>query len=241
MLTKPGEWDDLLVPAPPGMPAMVRFVPRSDAHRIAHFAVPKNACTSLKEVMHTLARGAPFGEQRSPSGRLLTVHNIFLAMRFHPHRHRALRDYYTFVVVRDPVQRLVSCFRNRVQHYRELSPWHLGRPHPGPRDLRPDPGFREFVERLEDYRLASPSIAHHSNPHSFFLGTDLGIYSEVFAFPNFAPIAERITGIVGHPVEIPHTQTAGGQVAASDLTDDLVARIRRFYEADYDLVGPWLR
>lgn len=232
--------DDVFVPLAPGMPPYTRFVPRSDAYRVANFAVPKNACTTFKEVLYTLSCGEPFGERCLASGRKLTVHNVFASLQFDVRRVSAFSNYFTFVILRDPVARLVSCYRNRVQHYRELSEKHLGRPHSGPNDLRPDPTFREFVDRLEDYRLASRSIKHHSDPHSFFLGTDLSVYTEVVAFPKFELLGKRLSDIAGRPIEIPHTQTGGGIVAAEDLDLDVLAQIRRFYAADYHLIGSWL-
>lgn len=89
-------------------------------HKISYYPVPKCACTSLKLVFFRIENGYDFRNFRV-NGKMRYIHSFYASRKFANARDLDGDDHFRFAVVRDPVERLLSCYSNRVLYYRELS------------------------------------------------------------------------------------------------------------------------
>lgn len=225
--------------APPVPVAQIQFEPI--AHEpiegiylapwsIGYQAIPKVACTSIKELLFRLAMGAPYSPALAGSDH---VHNYFYARQ----RDVGLAQF-RFVVVRDPIKRFLSAFSNRVLHHKELSRAYLEKQRIEPAldltDFPFEPNLAEFVERFDFYRRV-PTINHHFQPFSEFLAP-LSAFNEVYAFERLDDLVAQLQRRTGQPCSLPHSQRGGPKIAASDLSHKVFDKLAEIYAADYAML-----
>ena len=180
---------------------------------LAYFPVPKNACSTIKEALFALNEGRPFEPFPLPDGRTGFIHDIpaYKSRVLSPQDLEATRGMRRIAVVRDPLRRLVSCYKNRVLHFRELAPDRADLAALARRGVPPAPDFDTFIERLEDYRAASPSIRHHSDPQTVFLGREPGLFAHVFRMEELPRLAALLGSLAGQEVVFGHLQRGGAE------------------------------
>ncbi|TDM06394.1 MAG: hypothetical protein C4K60_17700 [Ideonella sp. MAG2] len=99
---------------------------------------------------------------------------------------------FKFAFTRDPVKRFVSMYRNRVVHHRELGSRTSAAARMRQHGLAVDPSIDLLVERWEDYRSCSVSIAHHARTQLDFLGPDLSVYDRLIDLSGMATVLEEV-------------------------------------------------
>jgi hypothetical protein len=225
----------------PGMPAIV-----SDEYKIAYVYVPKNACSSLKLFFYELIHGHEFDK------RFNQIHGQFSHAACDFEKFAENRDYFKFLIVRDPIERFVSAYNNRVLFYKELSkPWLRAFSPDFPKvlaeleakSLEFTPGIGEFVRHLEDYMRLNDTIRHHVIPqHHFFHGRP-DIFDRVYNIRQLPQLAEDLSARIGRAVKLPLVQETKGlknQAKISDLGAAELNRLREFYKEDYRILGSYL-
>ncbi|XP_005006263.1 carbohydrate sulfotransferase 14 [Cavia porcellus] len=162
---------------------LLRHILVSDRHRFLYCYVPKVACSNWKRVLKVLA-----GVLDNVDVRLKMDHHsdlVFLAdLRPEEIRYR-LQHYFKFLFVRDPLERLLSAYRNKFGEIREYQQRYGAeivrryRPGAGPTPAGDDVTFAEFLrylveedpERMNEhwmpvYHLCQPCAVHYN-----FVGT----------------------------------------------------------------------
>src|SRR5204863_9345498 len=94
---------------------------------------------------------------------------------------------FRFTVVRDPIERLLSAYSNRVLQHDELSEARL-RYGQADANLTPRPGIGVFIDNLEQYRAADESIRHHTEPLTYFLGDDPTYYNRIYGMSEIGEL-----------------------------------------------------
>lgn len=207
-------------------------------HRLAYFFVPKVACTSLKSMFFEIENGRPF-QPFTVSGVEKTVHAVYGHAFFDRVDTAALEGFTRIALVRDPVARIVSCYRNRIGAKNVLArPEEAGKL--AGMGLSSAPSLSDFVARLRRYRKANRIIAHHSHPLSTHLGRDPAYFSRIYRFAELPEMAADICAHVGRAVALPHLQREGTGESVADLTAEEADRIRTLYAEDYEIFGDWL-
>lgn len=202
---------------------------------IAYHATPKVACTSIKLALYELEYGKQFESRQDENGTLLHVHTWQGSPRFTPVCNP--ETYYKFAVVRDPIERFLSAFANRVVQYRELDGKHLNALQGELARLKPNPSLTEFISQLDLYRAASPPIRHHTESQIFFLGKDLSYYDRIFRFTELDQIPSALRDAVGAHISLPHEQRGNGpKISRDDLSKSETQQISKFYANDYLLL-----
>ncbi|WP_211372990.1 sulfotransferase family 2 domain-containing protein [Ideonella dechloratans] len=198
---------------------------------IGYQSIPKVACTSLKEALFLLATGENFGDRKRPGGGY--IHDYFFR-----HEQDIAQAAWRFVVVRDPIQRFLSGFSNRVLHYRELSREYLASlPSMSGVDLEDfpaNPSLDQFIANFEFY-CQVPTIRHHFSPISAFVAP-LESFSRVYAFHEIDALAADISKRTGQEFRIPHSQQGGPKLKLERLGGDSLRRLVKIYEADYEML-----
>lgn len=125
-----------------------------------------------------------------------------------------------FCIVRDPIDRFVSGYRNRILHWRDVGDERV-------------PDINEFAFRLGDYCRGSRHIRHHFMPMVEFTGRNAAFYEHVFLLDQIGQVSEY----VGVPLSIGRAQEGGPKITRSDLCPDAIDRLRSFYADDYRVWG----
>lgn len=209
---------------------MAHFSPK---WKISYTSVPKNACTSLKNMFYYIENKSNF-VNLVRNGSVFHVHNFYGCKAFNPNELSDASSYWKFAVVRDPLQRLVSCYRNRVLHHHELDERFIAANFVKEGAL-PKPSLDVFVERLELYCRASRSIAHHTKPHVFFLGSDPHQYDRLFSIGELPLLVTELCDRTGMELNLTKEQNLGPQMSVADLSPNAIDKLRAFYKKDYDI------
>jgi len=189
--------------------------------------LPKNGSSSLSRVFYLMEKGEEAPSYRS--GRLyMSSKTSFLTAS----EYRKSSSY-RFAIVRDPVQRLVSAYANRVLDFRDLDRVTTELQKAG---LSTTPELNEFVQHLETYRRISGMLRHHTHPQSRFLYPDLSIYSRLYTLSEMPELEawfqERVPGFI-----MPREKTTGTKIPISELSAASRQKLERFYARDYALLG----
>lgn len=132
-------------------------------------------------------------------------------------------------VVRDPVERLASCFADRI----------LKKNRNGMREHITS--FDYLVNNLESLQKQFVDLRQHSRPQVMWLGEDPTYYDHIFTTKDlqtgFTPVISKISG-----VEIPqtsHRKPTGRLKNTFEVTDQQKKIIKEFYEDDYKFWGDY--
>ena len=200
-------------------------------YKLSIMLVPKGASTTIKHVAFEIENGYPFKPFFSNSRRR-QIHHIYQSRLFKFDRDMVNWKNAVFAVIRDPVERLLSCHSNRVLHLGELDKLDLtGR---RSREGRHSAAFVWNVcGHLHRYRELSDKIKHHSLPMERFLGGRADRYTRIFDSADLSEFwACSVNGSGGLP-QIPHEQTGGRDLKERSISEQTLDRIKQIYARDY--------
>lgn len=231
---------------------MVFVVP---TYNLVYAAVPKAACTSLKRAMYRLEHGVEFrGVERD--GKRLGLQQAFPTTRFERGDFVQLDDPWLFAVVRDPAERVLSTWSERVMGAGRLEIANDRRMGSGltrimrkvtggteaKQMLDPRPTLDQFVLNLDHYAAAYPAVAHHVQSASWFLGPDLGIYDRIYTMRELDQLQADIrtrTGVTDFAVPHRNASPKAYKVTIDDLSDAARDALMTWLEPEYDLLSGW--
>ncbi|NBZ89419.1 sulfotransferase family 2 domain-containing protein [Stagnihabitans tardus] len=202
---------------------------------LTYYSTPKVACTSLKFAAFEIENGFSFNAFVA-NGLRRHIHNFYPTLEFARARERDLNGNTRIAVIRDPIDRFLSAYSNRVVRHDELSEEML-KDSKSRMELCARPSIGQFIEKLEDYRAVSNSIRHHTNSQVHFLGSDPSYYDHLFKLSEIKEIASLFSERAGRQIIIPHQQRGGNVIHRSELSGSQVIRIMRFYDEDYRSFG----
>lgn len=212
--------------------------------RIAFQNVPKVATTSLFQWLYQLLPdgGIPLKKRKSLHSWFTTQQTDFVTN--HPLVDFQRPDgYLVFCLMRDPVKRLLSAYRNRVLFHSELNSGTSDGDAAVSANLLPRPDLEYFVEHFDDYRRTSRTIRHHTNPMVDFIGQDLTIYDHVFDISEMDLLRDTLIEhwkkcnldvASGMIPPIPRTQIGGPKIGLEHISAQAFIRLLDFYRADYE-------
>lgn len=199
----------------------------------AYFPVPKVACTSIKEAIYELEYGHPFTDEFVNGVCVNHIHKLYGT---HPFA-RASRDVdpnaVKVALVRDPIKRMLSAYRNRVVDLKDLASEHVDVEVFSDSNLLPDPDANFFFTHLEEYMNISISIDHHFSSSSIFLGDDLTYFDKVFRFEEFLEFNAFFSSLAGRNVHFPHSKKSQVYVEFDSLSPEARDSLRGHVEAEY--------
>lgn len=212
-----------------------------ESHKLAFFSVPKAGSTSIKLVLWELKTGSPW------TGDPDRVHPRFSTYPLEAGDFEGLEDYFRFTVVRDPVQRLLSSYGNRVIAHKDLEKslpakplervlWRLRNPR-----FTSRPTANRYVGDLGYFQKVSYSIWHHTTSVATFIGTDLTRFHEVYRLEELHGLETRLRALTGKDIRFPREQTSGPKLRLEDLSSAAREALRRHTAFDYDLLRDYYR
>jgi hypothetical protein len=216
----------------PGYQIHQIYLPKQN---LIYIPIPKNACTSIKHALHEIEFGKRF-DSSLPE---------FSDYREHHDYYKKRRDAFTsitklrkhnectrFALIRDPVRRLISCYRNRVVDLGDLNKSEKAIIREG-LPLKPD--LNTFVLNLEAYRRLNKSIRHHSRPQGHFLGGTLDYLDRVFTLSNITELLEMLRKYNSN-LELRRRKTGGTKITLADMSKEALQAAIEFYGDDYKLL-----
>ncbi|MGQ3488256.1 sulfotransferase family 2 domain-containing protein [Roseovarius pacificus] len=204
---------------------------------LVYFPVPKIACTSLKTAImqHNSPEEYKRLNSREPSEQ--NVHEYIRSYKMRPWTPwlKTTRDEWV-CIVRDPIKRAVSGYRNRIMFHKDLDDAPQRKLEAA--GLTRTPSLNEFALNIEKYIPMTVSIAHHFRSVTRYIGKDPGRFAHVFDLSQL----DDFVALVNHSgvhLEIPHEQTGGPKLSVSDLSPEAYAALRTFYAEDYRIWGQY--
>ena len=201
-----------------------------------YFPVPKVACTSVK--MGILRHNDPQAFNTisaSDDRRKYNVHTVYPSYQFKPWIARLKWPRRQWIcVVRDPIKRAVSGYRNRILFHKDLEK--IPAEELTQNGLAPNPDLNSFASNLQKYCDVSMAVHHHFAPHCFYLGTKPELYKRIFKLSEIDDLT-ALVATSGVALEIPHEQTGGPKVSISDLSKEGHDALYAFYAEDYNHWG----
>ncbi|MCW9708532.1 sulfotransferase family 2 domain-containing protein [Fodinibius salsisoli] len=203
--------------------------------QLVYIPIPKNACTSIKHALHEIEFGKRF-DADLPEFSDYREHHDYYKKR--PDAFTSLqalqkkKGVFRFALVRDPVKRLLSCYRNRVVDLGDLesSRSKLERFR---LPLRPD--LNAFIKHLADYRRVNKGIEHHSRPQAQFLDGSLEYLDRVYTLDEMPELIEMLRKYKPD-LEMRRRKTGGTTVTLADLSEEALHQAIDFYREDYELL-----
>lgn len=191
--------------------------------RFVYFPAPKCGSTSLK---HAILR------HNDPAGFEVGKHEIHNFRDYwtppwkfdwsrpwsHMNRRRLNPFLRRFCVVRDPIDKFVSAFRNQAVDNCGIARREQ---------------INEFATSIEQQSRSSEHLRYHFAPMVEFLGTNPAFYDRVFHIKDLADIPCYL----GVPLNIPREETKGPVMSRADLTTEAIEHLRKFYAEDYATFG----
>jgi len=174
---------------------------------LAYHATPKCGCTSVKAmILESLGESVEGGEDEA----ILEIHKSIGSPPF-----KKFKADFRFCVVRDPVQRFVSGYSNRVLHFGDI----------------PEVGFDEFVENFSHYYRTYPRIKHHFLPQVFFIGKRPEYFTNIFWINEMEEIRDFLSTISKREIILGPRQS-GGSDRKPIPTEGQIQFILDFYKQD---------
>ncbi len=208
-------------------------------YRALYFFIPKVACSSLKVVCSQLL-GMPAPDPDDP-------------MRFPHKRHfpfarrdeirSTYKDYFKFAFVRNPWDRIVSCFNNKILKTADYSDqWYKN----GVADnfwqygdrFRGGMSFEEFVNTVVS--IPDEESEEHIRPQFMFLTDKEGnrLVDFVGKFETLTDDLAIISNKLGFPaIDLPHLLKGKRSHYKDFYNDETINAIAKRYAADIDMFG----
>lgn len=232
---------------------MVFVVP---TYNLVYAAVPKAACTSLKRAMYRLEHGTEFRGVET-NGKRLGLQQAFPTTRFERGDFAQLDDPWLFAVIRDPAERVLSTWSERVMGAGRLEIANDRRMGSGlARIMRkvtggmgaqpmldPRPTLDQFVLNLDHYAATYPAVAHHVQSASWFLGPDLGIYDRIYTVRELDQLQTDIrarTGVADFTIPHRNASPKAYRATIDDLSDAAFDALMTWLAPEYDFLGQWV-
>ena len=200
-------------------------------HRIAYFSIPKVASSSIKAALHDI-RTDDTGSEITQAN----LHKMERSLPMTPALFDGLDGYFTFAVFRDPAQRLLSSYGNRIVYRRDTYKGRFAGLRRFVLAVPAMPDASTYLTRLRRYQLVSGAIKHHTQPQALYLGSDLGRFSAVYPIERLDDLAAEMSRRIGRPVVFPRLQTEGPKTRWQDISPAAQRAVLDHTAADYDLL-----
>src|SRR5690625_3555688 len=208
--------------------------------QLLYIPIPKNACTSIKHALHEIEFGKRF-DSGLPEFSDYREHHDYYKKRANAFtsvsRLKARTDATRFALVRDPVKRLLSCYRNRVVDLEDLK---SAKATLKRMNLPSQPDINTFVMNLKGYRKAVKSIEHHSRCQSNFLGGRIDYLDRVFTLDDISGLVDMLRSHAPD-LELLKRKKGGTKASLADLSGEALRHAVDFYRKDYDLLKKYVR
>ena len=210
------------------------IVRAAHTHKIAYFPIPKSGSSSISQLLYHIINGEPYTKDTTDDASV-NIHQYFNAGQCELSLDK-YDDYFKFTVVRDPIKRFVSAYRNRIVHHNDLK-----------ETLKimniynQIPRINHFAMELEDFILRDQSTEIHFEPISKRFGKTFDIIDQVIPIEKLSTLPQILSNKAQIPEDskLPHVQTGGPSFSINDLSKEALEKLIIFYKDDYELLADY--
>jgi hypothetical protein len=154
--------------------------------------------------------------------------------------HNIDRCKYRIIILRDPLERFVSMFANKVHHQKRLTrqiiDCHLASA-PCKHQIPEHPDIHQFIRHFSEYNKV-PLIRHHAKPqHEFMDGHSLDYFTHIFFVDKMDLFFHFLEDITGKPVPHYKKQTSQKEKFLPLLGPQEIDWIHTLYANDFTLLS----
>lgn len=208
--------------------------------RLAYEPIPKNACTSAKSMLFWADTGRRYDPRQQCQGKYIEIHNLYPSIADGGRVEDWLAHYDRVVILRDPIARFISGFRNRILHFRDIESHAARDAKVSARLLQSGlpavPDVNIFAEHLAAYMEISGIVWHHFVPQIKFVDKIRSAISHAFDVDRLGEFRSYLAGRSGIEIDLLALQTAGRKVEVAEIDTKNLAGIRNYYAEDYRLL-----
>ena len=214
---------------------------------LMYYDVPKVACTSLKTWFWELEHGQAFTgyslRDRVLNQLVLTSKDYGAIHQRELTRTQSFKTapkppagYATLAVVRDPIRRLVSAWKDKVnwESFKGQKNVLYDLENEG---LVTNPDFETFIEHFDEYRMVARAARVHTNSLAWHLGPDIGFYDHVFSLEALDELIAFLSRKLGKEVSLPRQNTSHSNRSEIKLSSAQVDKIVEITLPDYQWLG----
>lgn len=222
---------------------------------VAFFPIPKNAGTSVRHALYAIEHGKRFVLEEYPTAKqelatlesqgwvtaddFSTLFALYPPVLFERLDQRGLAGLLKFAIIRHPIDRVLSAYKNRVLFYRELERADFSE-YGLPRWLPKQPDINTFIKYLDYYRKL-PALKHHTRHQRVFLGPDLAFFDRIFTMQELPAVAAFLSERAGRPVILEKLRDDGPDLPVSSITRQSRRALAIYYDVDYALLGSYFQ
>lgn len=203
---------------------------RDPDNKLAYLPIPKAACSSLKFAL--LEDCAPALASDYHKQHLRRIHEYFARQPRMWMSEEDLRRFqgFRFTVVREPVDRFVSAYKNRIQHFEDLSDPAASRSSLEKAGLSATPDINEFALRLDAYRRANKSVDLHFRPQTDFIRAPK-LFDAIHPLNQLTILVDKIERETGVRLNLSRANSSASERPA--LKPETLKKLIAYYSADY--------
>ena len=133
-----------------------------------------------------------------------------------------------FCIIRNPVDRFLSGYTNRIIFHRDLNQLNIE-----------PPSVSDFIKNFDYYNKVSHSTKIHFQPQEYFYGKDLNLYTHIFNFKQFGDVKKLLETVGNATLPDLHLQQSG-DLQKPVLTEAETEWVKNLYKVDYELYGKYI-
>lgn len=205
---------------------------------LIYIPIPKNACTSIMHALYEIEFEEQYSHRDHRKEGYRDIHDYYQKRRHSftgAEKLKGREDVTIFAVIRDPVKRLISCYRNRVVDLKDLESTKEELRQKG---LPLEPDLNNFVLNLAEYRKANKIIEHHSRPQGKFLDGTLDYLERVYPIKKLDECMGWLKTFKPD-LEIRRAKSGGSSFSLKDLSGEALEAAIAFYRQDYELLNEY--
>lgn len=132
----------------------------------------------------------------------------------------------SFCVIRNPIERFLSAFADRVLKVKLESFWEIK-------------NVSNFIENFDYFCSKYPVLHHHIKPQWTFYGKDRNLISNHFRFSELNSVKEFLQDFFLKKLPHLHLQSSVN-IEKPVLKDSEVKFLKEYYKADYEIYGQYM-
>jgi CRISPR/Cas system-associated exonuclease Cas4 (RecB family) len=208
------------------------YLPKQE---VIYIPIKKNASTSVEQALHEIEYGCLFNTDLPEYGGYDGIHEYY---QLRPHAFTSVNvlkkqtKLTRFAIIREPINRLISCYHNRVVDEGRLA---KNRKALQRINLPAEPDLNTFVINLKKYRKMNKNIEHHSRPQSDFLGGTIQYLDYIYTMKKIPELFAFLRKYKPDLV-MRKRRSSDMEISMDDLSQQALEKAIHFYRKDYQLL-----